>query len=993
MRTIKKKFLSFSSSFSAICLLTGIVFCVPLITTAQEVEELKGLTSIPQYVSYILNTIMLSAGALSVLVIVLGGLYWLVSLGRSKITSEGKEWVKAGILGLVLISCSYLIIMTINPKILSFAKLSFLPIPVPFINIANPTITGSVPTISFDEIPIGTLTENLVARSINCYNFDGNGEPIDGDPLTVPIWEPTFMNHDRIDCILKLAEAVEAKSKISTSLSKKITEVMNRCSCGGGGGDCKVGRNANCSYPGNKLQGGFICLPSTCTSNLDTIPCTGKDCCSPADKQEMEHGPITLDNNGCGGSSQTCQLDCEKSYKIRTGQDCQKTCKDACAATCEKSYKFAGLDEFRSQVADSDIITKVEKEITDKKIKVINKDIWEKLRLIDKLKYLKEKIKEINVDQDLAVLKSAKTKLNTCYFVSSAVKFLVDSANANKNDVNITTNNTFIDQVTKKPVDSSKYCEGFGYSNSSCFYSCQNTCNPISPEGQNCFKSCTKCANNDLKCLKTQKECLESCVNNQSCIAGSGFISFNKTTTDVKNPKKTIEDPKSCISSCRASCSDDCDIKYPNCPDALLRCKGDCAENSNSLIENSDRTYLATDGLITYANSFSDFVQFERSAKFALQGEYCSSQNPGDPDVFNPLPNNGDYSSLYFYNHPEKQKCPDCTQTIDKNGKVTISGIQQYQECLKGPSCSYAPKAPCVDDACTSIDQNLLNCSSTCEKFSYSGDPLTFYCAKDKDIPATDWVKEKWKLYDAMTCQKSTEVPVGQTVDGAIAWGEKIGKATSDFLQKTNDMVQYIKNIANEVSPGKNYCNCDSPCGDGKYACSGTCNLFQSPALDKNGKQTGVNCSCAPSTNCGGSPCQKIIGLLLGKKIDDNCPKGTEYKGMEDYANKISEALTSLKTLPLNLDKSEVLKRLNFSREKMDENSTKIKITPDKTLSIFNCYQVQNNYYPTIVSGNVVIGNKKIPGYCYGEKVSAYLQPSNLLLDNWFSCEKQSQEK
>ncbi len=953
MKEVKKKLLFFIYFLFAVCLPIGMVFFIPSTANAQEVAELAGKTSIPQYVSFVLNTIMLSAGGLSILVIIFGGVYWMISLGRSRVTNEGKEWVKAGILGFLLIISAYLVIMGINPKILSFGKLSFVFIRLPIIDIDPSDDEDSTPKIYFDEIPVGTLTENLISRRMDCYDFDANGDPIDGDPATANDLEPSLKDNDREDCMLKLASAIEIKSRIFDSLSDRIISLMSTCSCGSSGGSCVLG-DCQCNYPGATTQAGSACFPTECNSNCDTTPCAGGSCCPAETTRLIEHGPIALAGSNCG------EL---------------------------KESQYAGLDEFRTLFSnDSAVVNSIEKEAS--KQRVIKKEDWKKLRLVDKLKYLKEKIKQIqtSITNDLADLKKAKTQLNSCYFATSSVKFLTDSAEARKSTVNIVINKKFTDSITNKTINASKYCEGFAYNNSDCFYSCQDMCDPISVEGQKCFQSCPKCPESNPNCSET-KTCLNKCIDNQSCPGNSKFTSFYK-----KNNAGT-EDPNSCIVSCRTSCSEDCAKKYAGCPASLESCQADCQNDSKNLITNKNRTYLVANDLKTCADTFSDFIQFEKCAELALQGRYCSSQNPGDPDVFkNPIfprttmPNGGDYSSLYFYTYPDQQKCPNCTQTMDKDGKITISGVQKYQECWKGPSCSYTPKAPCADDKCTLAgieDLDLLNCESSCEEFSYTGDSLTFYCASGN--PAGDWLESKWELYDNMLCQKNTEVPVGQTVDGAISWADKKKKEFDAFLQKTGDMLQYIKDISEE----KDYCKCDSSCGDSTNACAGSCDLVQTEAYDKDGNKIGWNCSCA-KTGCEGNPCQKIINLLRGKEEDEDCPEGTEYKGVKDYADKISEAAGPLKTGSAKADKSEVIKRLSYSRDRMDKNSVDIKTTLNKTVSLFSCYQAQLNFYPTIVSDSVVIGNKKRTGYCYGELVSAYLQPNNILLDNWFSCEKQS---
>jgi hypothetical protein len=162
---------------------------------------------------------------------------------------------------------------------------------------------------------------------------------------------------------------------------------------------------------------------------------------------------------------------------------------------------------------------------------------------------------------------------------------------------------------------------------------------------------------------------------------------------------------------------------------------------------------------------------------------------------------------------------------------------------------------------------------------------------------------------------------------------------------------------------------------------------IKDPETGEESKEWHCGCSTSP---CAGNSCRNMINQLRFGEDDKSCPGG---KGISWYSNEVSVAFQKLKDYILKGTRSEVLKRLNYSREKMDENSVKIKITPDKTLSLFSCYQVQNKLFPTIITGNVVIGNKKITGYCYGEKISTYLKIEDLLLDNWFSCEKQVKEK
>src|SRR3989338_8937746 len=63
-------------------------------------------SSLPEYAKYFFNLGMAVAGTLAVLVLVFGGIYYLIDFARGKFANEGKEWIKGGTLGLLLIVCA-----------------------------------------------------------------------------------------------------------------------------------------------------------------------------------------------------------------------------------------------------------------------------------------------------------------------------------------------------------------------------------------------------------------------------------------------------------------------------------------------------------------------------------------------------------------------------------------------------------------------------------------------------------------------------------------------------------------------------------------------------------------------------------------------------------------------------------------------------------------------------------------------------------------------
>ena len=60
---------------------------------------------------------LLAAGVLAFGAVVYGGIKYTFAAGNPSGQSEGKEWVKGALLGLVLLGGAYLVLLTINPQL------------------------------------------------------------------------------------------------------------------------------------------------------------------------------------------------------------------------------------------------------------------------------------------------------------------------------------------------------------------------------------------------------------------------------------------------------------------------------------------------------------------------------------------------------------------------------------------------------------------------------------------------------------------------------------------------------------------------------------------------------------------------------------------------------------------------------------------------------------------------------------------------------------
>jgi len=138
---IMKKFFLFFLSLS--------FFTVPILVFAQATispaipvsPAIPGMTSgvatstAPgAFVAGFYSFALMIGGVLAFGAIVYGGILYAVSAGNSSRQSEGKEWIKSALLGLLLLAGAYLILYTINPNLvnLNLPTLSA-------VNIAAPT--------------------------------------------------------------------------------------------------------------------------------------------------------------------------------------------------------------------------------------------------------------------------------------------------------------------------------------------------------------------------------------------------------------------------------------------------------------------------------------------------------------------------------------------------------------------------------------------------------------------------------------------------------------------------------------------------------------------------------------------------------------------------------------------------------------------------------------------------------------------------------------
>lgn len=80
----------------------------------------EGTAMIGEYIKQIYKYLIGIVGILAVVVMMYGGVIWMMSFGNSSRAGEAKSWIAASLTGLLLVMFSYVILKTINPALVDF---------------------------------------------------------------------------------------------------------------------------------------------------------------------------------------------------------------------------------------------------------------------------------------------------------------------------------------------------------------------------------------------------------------------------------------------------------------------------------------------------------------------------------------------------------------------------------------------------------------------------------------------------------------------------------------------------------------------------------------------------------------------------------------------------------------------------------------------------------------------------------------------------------
>jgi uncharacterized membrane protein YheB (UPF0754 family) len=114
-------------------------------------------SSLPLYINYFLRFFYALAIAVAVIVIIYGGVLYLVSGAKPALKSEARDRITQALLGLFILLASYLFLAIINPQLLVF-KIER-PLPV---KITVPPQETKLEEAAFLQVPLGTLIDKVL---------------------------------------------------------------------------------------------------------------------------------------------------------------------------------------------------------------------------------------------------------------------------------------------------------------------------------------------------------------------------------------------------------------------------------------------------------------------------------------------------------------------------------------------------------------------------------------------------------------------------------------------------------------------------------------------------------------------------------------------------------------------------------------------------------------------------------------------------------------
>jgi len=206
-----------------------------------------------EYIIYLFNFAVAIGAVLAFIMIAYYGIKLLNSQGNPSAFSEAKKKIINSLLGIAILLTSYILLTTINPNLIEIKGVSLGNTQITIPIITPTTQQKTLTTYTFEELPIGTLTEGILAgtssnkNEIPCYEYEHSYGSDDNIIIANTIdrnkdgkidSKDIILDKDIFYCFKLLSDAVAQKTEVH--LNRLIAELdgkefdnssMRQCSC------------------------------------------------------------------------------------------------------------------------------------------------------------------------------------------------------------------------------------------------------------------------------------------------------------------------------------------------------------------------------------------------------------------------------------------------------------------------------------------------------------------------------------------------------------------------------------------------------------------------------------------------------------------------------------------------------------------------------------------------------------------------------------------
>jgi len=197
-----------------------------------------------QYIVAIYNYGLSIAGILAAIVLMAGGVLWLVSGGDASKVTQAKELITGSIIGLVILASSYIILTQINPDLVKFKSISIGSIKYqdfePADDTGNPDNSTACNDCAYLDylIPVKNgrqINSALAGKLLTAWNASGGGWIVtEAYPPSSEHQSTCHYNGMCADVALTSDKSCEAVKKLITDLENSGLTVLNEYTgCGG----------------------------------------------------------------------------------------------------------------------------------------------------------------------------------------------------------------------------------------------------------------------------------------------------------------------------------------------------------------------------------------------------------------------------------------------------------------------------------------------------------------------------------------------------------------------------------------------------------------------------------------------------------------------------------------------------------------------------------------------------------------------------------------